>query len=166
MNRKAAPANTILTPRVVILTLVIAGLMVCATVVVILVRRPATPPALAIISGAMTVIPAPTSTPPYLPPTPTPLPPTPTATFTPAPGQFALGVYVEISGTGGDGLHIRSDPGLKSASLFLGYDSEVFQITKGPQQADGYTWWFLTAPYDKARSGWAAQSYLSVLQAP
>ena len=114
----------------------------------------------------MTLLPPPTSTPTYAPPSPTPLPPTPTTSPTPAPGQFALGVYVQIAGTGGDGLHVRAQPGLNGSPLFLGYDSEVFQITKGPQKADGYTWWYLTAPYDLARSGWAAQTFLSVLQSP
>jgi hypothetical protein len=155
----------ILTPKVLALILAIAGLLLAVTLVVILVQHPAAAdqsPA----STALTVLPAPTSTATYSPPTPTPIPPTPTATSTPAPGQFALGVYVEITGTGGDGLHVRSDPGLSAASLFLGYDTEVFQITKGPQQADGYIWWYLSAPYDSARSGWAAQKYLKVLQQP
>ena len=155
--------NRILTPKVVLLCLAITGVLTCATLGVILALQPAAGSARANLDGALTVIPAPSSTPPYAPPTPTPLPPTPTVTATPAPGQFALGVYVEITGTGGDGLHVRSNPGLKGSPLFLGYDSEVFQITKGPQQSDGYTWWYLTAPYDKARSGWAAQTYLSVL---
>ena len=82
------------------------------------------------------------------------------------PGAFALGVYVQISGTEGQGLHLRAQPGLDSSPLDLGYDSEVFQITGGPQQADGYTWWYLTAPYDQSRSGWAVQDYLSVIPSP
>jgi hypothetical protein len=156
----------VLTPKVVVITLAIAGVLLCATLIYIQVERPAGRAGLMPASAAVTLLPAPTSTPPYIPPSPTPLPPTPTASVTPAPGQFALGVYVQITGTGGDGLHVRSLPGLNAPSLFLGYDSEVFQVTKGPQQADGYTWWYLTAPYDEARSGWAAQNYLSVLGSP
>ena len=156
----------VLTPRVLGLIVSLGGLLVCATLGVLLAHRPSTAPQPGVAPAALTVLPAPTSTPTYSPPSPTPVPPTPTLTSTPAPGQFALGVYVEISGTGGDGLHVRSDPGLSGASLFLGYDTEVFQITKGPQQADGYTWWYLTAPYDQQRSGWAAQKYLSVLPQP
>lgn len=76
------------------------------------------------------------------------------------------GVYVQITGTGGVGLNIRSDAGEQAPILFLGYDNEVYQITKGPKQADGYTWWYLTAPYDQTRSGWADQTYLSVLLSP
>jgi hypothetical protein len=155
----------ILTPKVVALILAIAGLLLCVTLIIIVAQGPAAadqPPA----SAALTVLPAPTSTPTYAPPSPTPIPPTPTSTSTPGPGQFALGVYVEISGTGGVGLRVHADPSISAALLFLAYDTEVFQITKGPQRADGHTWWYLTAPYDTARSGWADQEYLKVLQQP
>ncbi len=158
--------NKVLTLKVIVLTLAVAGLLFCATYIYIILNRPADPTGPASSSVAVTLLPAPTSTPAYFPPSPTPLPPTPTASATPAPGQFALGVYVQITGTGGEGLHVRSLPGLNAPSLFLGYDSEVFRIAKGPEQADGYTWWYLTAPYDEARSGWAAQNYLSVLGSP
>ncbi len=158
-------AKRVLTPKVILLTLVIAGVLLCAAIIYIIQVRPSAGINSTPVSG-MTLLPPPTSTPTYSPPTLTPVPPTPTASFTPAPGQIALGVYVQIVGTGGEGLNLRAQPGLKSPSLFLGYDSEVFQITKGPQQADGYTWWYLTAPYDQARSGWAAQSFLSILQSP
>ncbi|MFH1909139.1 MAG: hypothetical protein ABIL11_17450 [Chloroflexota bacterium] len=117
-------------------------------------------------SVALTLIPAPTSTPRYVAPTLTPLPPAPAASPTPLPGAFALGVYVQISGTEGQGLRLRALPGLNSQPLFLGYDSEAFLVTDGPQQADGHTWWYLTAPYDQTRSGWAVQDYLSVIPSP
>ena len=41
-----------------------------------------------------------------------------------------------------------------------------FLVTDGPQQVDGHTWWYLTAPYDQTRSGWAVQDYLSVIPSP
>jgi hypothetical protein len=43
-------------------------------------------------------------------------------------------------------------------------DSEVFMVKDGPKDADGFTWWFLEAPYDPQRSGWAASNYLQVIQ--
>ena len=73
-------------------------------------------------------------------------------------------MYVQIYGTGGDGLRLRSEPGIESSILFLGYESEAFQVTDGPQLVDGYTWWYLTAPYDKERSGWAVADFLRVVQ--
>ncbi|MDI6768776.1 MAG: hypothetical protein QMD04_03785 [Anaerolineales bacterium] len=125
--------------------------------------------ALGPVSAALTLIPAPTSTPRYVAPTPTP--PLPAAssfvvTPTPLPGTFTVGVYVQISGTEGQGLRLRAKPGLNSPPLFLGHDSEAFLVTDGPQQADGHTWWYLTAPYDQTRSGWAVQDYLSVIPSP
>jgi len=118
--------------------------------------------------AVLTIIPPPTSTPRYVVPTLTPTLATPLATATtpPLPGAFAIGVYVQISGTGGQGLHLRAQPGLGNAPLFLGYDAEVYLITDGPVQADGYTWWHLTAPYDQLRSGWAVEDYLSVIPKP
>jgi hypothetical protein len=109
----------------------------------------------------MTVIIAPTPT-----LTPTRVIFTPTPTNPPSVGGFAVGNYVQISGTDGQGLRIRSGPGTANPARFLGMDSEVFQIKDGPEMADDFTWWFLEAPYDPARSGWAASLYLEVITAP
>lgn len=122
--------------------------------------RPLSPDSLA----AVTVMPAWTPTTVLLLPTFTP-PPMPTRTLTPLPGRLAVGMYVEISGTG-IGLRIRSAPGLDAPPLFIGADSEVFQITDGPRQADGYTWWYLVALYDTTRAGWAVQDYLQPIPSP
>lgn len=109
----------------------------------------------------VTIIPAPTSTS-GAPPTPTIDPFAPT----PAPTGIALGNYVQISGTNGEGLRIRAEPGLNSNSEFLGYDSEVFIVQDGPRTADGYTWWYLVAPYDESRAGWAAADFLTYIPPP
>jgi len=109
----------------------------------------------------LTVIPIPTST--------SGAPPTPTidpfATPT-SPGGIAVGNYVQISGTEGQGLRIRKDPGLNGEFEFLAYDSEVFVVQDGPQEVDGYVWWHLVAPYDDTRTGWAAADFLSYVPAP
>ncbi|NPV57899.1 MAG: hypothetical protein HPY76_14685 [Anaerolineae bacterium] len=73
------------------------------------------------------------------------------------------GIYVQIAGTEGAGLRIRSGPGKTYQPEFSGYDSEVFLVKDGPVEADGITWWLLTAPYDNSRSGWAAANYLKVV---
>lgn len=80
-----------------------------------------------------------------------------------ASGQIHVGGYVQISGTAGDGLRLRAGPGLTYSQLFLGYDDEVFAVKDGPNEADGYEWWYLVAPYDEDRSGWAAANYLTVV---
>jgi hypothetical protein len=109
----------------------------------------------------LTVIPAPTGT--------SSAPPTPTidpfASPTP-PAGIAIGNYVQISGTEGQGLRIRSDPGLDGAFKFLAYDSEVFLIQDGPRELDGYKWWYLVAPYDQTRVGWAAADFLTYIPEP
>ena len=79
------------------------------------------------------------------------------------PQDIAIGGYVQISGTEGVGLHIRSGPGTDYESKFVGMDSEVFKVEDGPREADGFTWWFLVAPYDTNRSGWAVANYLTVI---
>ena len=109
----------------------------------------------------VTIIPAPTSTS-GAPPTPTIDPFAPT----PAPTGIAIGNYVQISGTNGEGLRIRAEPGLNSNSEFLGYDAEVFIVQDGPRAADGYTWWYLVAPYDQSRAGWAAADFLTYIPPP
>lgn len=92
--------------------------------------------------------------------------------FTPTPTQeqpsvvidgITLGRYVQITGTGGDGLRLRKEPGIGAPVLFLGYESEVFKVNDGPIEADEFFWWFLTAPYDENRSGWAAATFVTAI---
>ena len=90
----------------------------------------------------------------------------PTPTNTPAPGQIVVGTVVQISGTQGVGLRIRSDPGLNSKQLFLGFDTEAYTVMDGPRQVDGYTWYYLAAINDQTRTGWAASNFLTVIPKP
>ena len=155
----------ILNGKVLIAMVVIALVLLCGSLAYILVMRPAaSSPNQAEISSALTIIPAPSSTPRPLPPTLTPIPPTPLPSSTPAPGEIAIGVYVQPS-TGGEGLRVHTEPSL-SAEFFTAFDAEAFLVTKGPEKADNYTWWYLTASYDTARSGWAAQDFLTVIPSP
>ena len=113
---------------------------------------------------AVTLIPAPTLTP-------QPSPSVVSTQIGEAPAGtlvdgIGIGLYVQITGTGGDGLRLRAGPGTSNDPRFLGYEAEVFLVKDGPKLADGFTWWFLEAPYDKGRSGWAASKYLGVVTAP
>ncbi len=94
--------------------------------------------------------------------------PSPTATLPPAPpsGEIAPGAFVQIQGTAGEGLRLRAAPGLQGAVNYLGLEAEVFEVRDGPVQADGYTWWYLVAPFDATKQGWAASNYLQVVQSP
>jgi hypothetical protein len=81
-------------------------------------------------------------------------------------GVIAKGALVQISGTGGDGLRVRSEPGLQGEVLFVALEAEVFQVVDGPRQGDGFTWWYLAALYDNSLSGWAVANFLEVIQNP
>ena len=158
--------KNILTGKVIVAGMVIAAILFCGSILYILISRPADPedgsgPAAAVL----TIIPAPTGTPRTLPPTLTSIPPTSTLPPTPGLGEFGIGIYVQVD-TGGEALRIRSEPGLSYDPLFLAFDAEVFLITEGPRQADGYSWWYLTASYDDARSGWAVQDFLTIIPSP
>jgi hypothetical protein len=124
-------------------------------------------PVVAASTAALYVIAAPSAT---------PLVPLASATFTPEPttpnsgiipgGELVVGAYVQITGTGGDGLRLRADPGLEGTVRFLAIDGEVFQVMDGPRQADGYSWWLLQAPYDPNVAGWAVDNFFVVVQNP
>jgi hypothetical protein len=102
------------------------------------------------------------------PSTATPSPaPTPTPAGTPsAPQGMAVGAYVQITGTEGAGLRIRSAPGLNTDTVFRGEEAETFKVDDGPQEADGHTWWHVVAPFDETRAGWAAADFLAVVPPP
>ena len=88
------------------------------------------------------------------------------STGTSAQNGFQIGAYVQVTGTGTEGLRFRSSPSKSSATLFIAMEDEVFKIQNGPQSADNYTWWYLSAPYDQARSGWVVVDYLSIISTP
>jgi len=84
----------------------------------------------------------------------------------PPPGEIVLGVYVQVTGTGGDGLRLRDEPGLGSRVLLLGSEAEVFRVDDGPREIDGYTWWYLVGPFDENRRGWAVSNFIKFVQNP
>lgn len=139
----------------------VAALFLVLTLAVFFVRQPDPVPGVESVDAVMTIIPAPTRTrQPAASPTVAPFLQT---TSTALPGEIAVGVFVQISGTEGAGLRLRAAPSLSAAPLFLGEDDEVYRVVDGPVEADGQTWWKLTAPYDASRTGWAVQLYLLVI---
>ena len=146
---------------VILGALALAGLLTLITAIGI--GLTSTPPAsdVGFALADVTVIPAPTGT--------SGAPPSPTidpfATST-SPAGIAIGNYVQITGTEGQGLRIRAEPGLGGEFQFLAYDAEVFVIQDGPREVDGYVWWYLTAPYDETRVGWAAADFLTYIPEP
>jgi hypothetical protein len=79
-------------------------------------------------------------------------------------GQFNLESYVQITGTGGNGLRLRASPGTDADVNFIAAELEVFKVIGGPVQMGDYIWWQLTAPYDEGRQGWAASDFLKVIE--
>jgi hypothetical protein len=79
---------------------------------------------------------------------------------------FATGAYVQVIGTGGDGLRLRDQPGLIGNVLLVANDAEVFRIEDGPVEMDNYTWWSLVGPFDEKRRGWGVDNYLELIQNP
>lgn len=92
--------------------------------------------------------------------------PIPSATPTLDPSKYGgigVGQYVQINGTGGDGLRLRSGAGTDNPPLFLGYESEVFLVQDGPKEAGGMIWWLLVSPTDETRKGWASARFLALI---
>lgn len=153
---------------VILGAILLAGTLLLATLALVWFARPEATP-VGVPTAVVQVVPLPTFTPTQPFPTPTTVPvqtPTPVTLTLPPPGDFELGAYVQITGTGGDGLRLRIEPGLDGRIRFLGLESEVFQVRDGPRQVDDYLWWYLVAPFDETRNGWAVANYLTVVQNP
>lgn len=140
------------------------GLTVATFLLLLLTRSVQVPPG--IPTAALTVIALPTETPVSPSPTQIDLPTATPPQLPPATDDIAIGSYVQIKGTGGDGLRLRAAPGLNSEVLLLGLEDEVFIVQDGPQIVDDYTWWYLEGLFDASRRGWAVANYLAVVQRP
>jgi hypothetical protein len=145
----------------------LVGMCLFAALIAMLSRTRSAQPIPAVETAVLFVIPAPTAT--YPAPISSPAA-TPTSTASipqpPQSGMITRGSYVQITGTGGDGLRLRAEPGLNGTVRFLGIEAEVFQVIDGPQEVDGYSWWFLQAPYDVNVQGWAVANYLVLVPNP
>lgn len=147
---------------VIIGMLGVAGILLIITLIVIGWTSPRFSPEVGFAPADLTMIPAPTHTPlASAVPTNDPL-----VTPTLDPTSINLNGYVQITGTEGQGLRIRLAPGLNTETVFRGEEAEVFVVQDGPQSADGHTWWYVVAPYDATRAGWAAADFLAVIPSP
>ncbi len=89
--------------------------------------------------------------------------PTPVSSPTLPPGNFSIGVRVQVVGVDASGLNVRSAPDIAAPLRFLAREGDEFVIKEGPQNADGYEWWHVEDPNDAGRFGWAARNYLTVV---
>jgi hypothetical protein len=150
---------------VLLASLGLGFISLCLVVSLLTLTRQDTPAAQATaileVISAPTAVPNPTSSSPGAELTPqSSLPPSP------PPGSIAVGAYVQVTGTGGDGLRLRIEPSLAGNILMLGSEAEVFRVHDGPREADGYVWWYLVGPFDSSRYGWAVSNFLVVVQGP
>jgi hypothetical protein len=83
------------------------------------------------------------------------------------PGEeISIGDYVQVIGTGGEGLRLHATAGVSRKVDYIAIDSEVFLVKGGPMDADGYSWWMLQDPFTENVVGWGVANYLSVVQNP
>ncbi len=152
-----------LTGRTLAGALVVACLLLTITLLLAWLTRPARS-SQAVATAMLQVIPAATQT-----STPVPDAANPgsgTAAPTPPAGSIAKGGFVQVTGTGGDGLRLRDAAGLNGKVVLVASEAEVFKVEDGPQELDGYTWWYLVGPFDAQRRGWAVVNYLQAVQGP
>ena len=81
-----------------------------------------------------------------------------------SPDDIQIGSVVQIFNTEGAGLRLRSNPGTSSSVQFIGEELEPFSVINGPVEQDGFVWWYLESPYDANRGGWAAATYLQLIE--
>ena len=82
---------------------------------------------------------------------------------TPIPGVFAVGIKVEITGTEGDGLRMRKNPGTDSEILYLAREGEDCIILEGPQIQENLIWWKIQSLEDQEKLGWSVQTYMATI---
>jgi hypothetical protein len=167
MEEQMRGFRRVLSPMTLLGIVLIAMLLLTITLIVMFVIPLQSPQASSPPTAVLNVISASTATP--IPPTSTAtLPPTPTMPLPPSPipGVIGVGAYVQVTGTGVDGLRIRDQPGLNSKTLFVAIEAEVFQVTDGPREVDGYTWWQLLSPSNQQHQGWAVANFLIAIEKP
>jgi hypothetical protein len=151
-----------LDPWVIVGAIAIGVILFATVLIVLLITRPFSEP-VGVPTAAITLVSIPTGT---SIPTNEPLEsvtPTLSPAVTPQPGEIYPGAFVKITGTGGDGLRLRMEPGLESEILWIGEEAEVLSVQDGPVEADGFTWWLLVSSADNSRQGWAVSDYLIVV---
>lgn len=167
MDEQITGFRRVFSPTTLLGIVLIAMLLLTITLVVMFVI-PIQPAAVSLLPTAvLKVIPASTATPVAPTATITQLP-TPTSQIPPSPLPGVIGVegYVQVNGTGVDGLRVRDEPGLNSKTLFVAIEAEVFKVTDGPREIDGYMWWQLLSPSNGQHQGWAVANFLVAIEKP
>ena len=131
--------KSFLNPITLLTTLILLAGLILAGLAALFLGRSKEPPAE--VTPVLTMISAPTLTPEPTQPPSTPTPSEPTVAVLPE-GVIGVGIYVQVSGTDGAGLRMRSEPGLSGTVNFTALDAEA---------------------YDQTRNGWSAGDFLTPL---
>jgi uncharacterized hydrophobic protein (TIGR00271 family) len=125
-----------------------------------------TPTPTALPTSTQTPTHAPTSTPsPTSTSTPTPTQtPTATETATPTATPTPTPLLAEVGNTGGQGVWMYRQPGLRGGKIGALRDGTVVTVIGGPVQADEYVWIEVIDP--RRRAGWIPDLYLVRLAGP
>jgi hypothetical protein len=78
-----------------------------------------------------------------------------TAAVPGTPWPLRTGVDVVVVGTGGQGVNVRTGPGLQAAAVDRIDDGTIIRLSAGPAPADNLQWWQV-----EGRSGWVVGDYL------
>lgn len=104
-----------------------------------------------------TFTPGPTSTPPPL-DEPTPEP-TVAGDGETGGGEIAVGGTARVANTGGSGVNLRAGSGTTFDVVQVLPDDTPLEITEGPIDADGYTWWKVRL--EDGTEGWLVQEFMA-----
>ena len=80
--------------------------------------------------------------------------------MTSIPGVIALGMEIEVIGTGNEGLRIHQKAGIDQPTLSLAQEGEKFKIIDGPVVLDSLIWWKIESTNNPAITGWSVQDYM------
>ena len=153
-------SNNKLSRKTIVYTISSLFLLLVALIVVFFITlKPTTH---STFSAELTLLPGITNTPIIPTNTPTIIPsPTIGVRPSPLPGTIGIGGYVQVFGTNGTSLNIRSEEGLNGSLVFQALEGELFVIIDGPKSIDGYTWWKIQSSVESDRLGWAVDNYLA-----
>ncbi len=73
---------------------------------------------------------------------------------------IAIGMRVQVTGTGDVGLSIRAEPGTTADRLGVAQEGERLLVVGGPQQVDDYAWWRIRDELNPEREGWVVADFL------
>jgi len=155
--------NWYINPLVIGVAIVVALILFLLTILLLRATRPFQTPS-AQTTAILNVIPLSITTQTASPPI---YQVTPTNPSSPESGNvIAVGDHIQIAGTGGDGLRLRINPGLNNQIMFIGVEGEIFTVSDGPREVDGYIWWYLTSIDDETVKGWGVSEYMEEIEFP